>query len=108
MFIKVDINSCINFYRLEPDAEPLFHSVELAFIWDYIAVGNFINEAISPKLDTDTTKEKYKFLPPHNKYRYESMVSFPIRRVFTESDKDLDVSNIAFLWFGWVCSLLFF
>jgi hypothetical protein len=89
----------IHFYRLETNAEPMFESVELAFIWDYIAVGNFINETISQKLGN---KEKVSFLPQPLKYKYESIVAFPIRRVFTEREKDLDLDNIAFLSFSWV------
>ncbi len=77
----------------------MFESVELAFIWDFIAVGNFINETISQKL---CDKEKVSFLPQPLKYRYESIVAFPIRRVFTEREKDLDLDNIAFLLFSWV------
>jgi len=78
----------------------MFEHVELAFIWDYIAVGNFINETISQKL---ADKEKINFLPQPLKYRYESIVAFPIRTVFTEREKDLDLENIAFLSFNWVC-----
>ena len=81
----------------------MFESVELAFIWDYIAVGNFINKTISEKLALTEAKEKINFLPKPMRYRYESIVAFPIRRVFTEREKDLDLENIAFLSFSWVC-----
>ena len=91
------------FFLTQDNSRPIFESVELAFIWDFIAVGNFINETISPKLSLET-KEKYSFLPQPMKYRYDSIVAFPIRRVFSEREKDLEIDNIAFLSFNFVCS----
>lgn len=87
----------IHIFRYEPDAETLFESVELDFIWDYIAVGPFINETISPKL-----AKIHEFLPQPMEYTYNSLMAFPIRRKFCEDPKDLELENIAFLSFSWV------
>jgi hypothetical protein len=72
----------------------------LSFIYDFIAVGWFINETISPKLGLTEAKEKYNFLPKDMKYRYDSIVSFPIREIYNEDPKNLEVENVAFLSFN--------